>query len=63
MREKILKRIEELERKVEEIGTIYEDFDPSDGGNFDDTYFLGEEHGEIRGKLEAFYEVLGLLSE
>lgn len=55
-------RIEELIKKYEsEFDDIdwrnSEDFNPCDssGGNFDDAYFMGAEHGEIDGALHILY--------
>jgi hypothetical protein len=54
MLEFILSEIETLEEEAKEIEEMYEEeYNPMDwsGGNFDDAYSLGIEHGEIFGKL------------
>jgi hypothetical protein len=64
MKELILEKIKELEEEVEELNEMYgedwEEFNPCDasGGNFDDAYQLGSEHGEIFGKLALLRELL-----
>ena len=61
MLELILEKIEELEEKAREIEEMYEEgYDPSDwsGGNFDDAYQLGMEHGEVFGQLKVLREML-----
>lgn len=58
MKELILSMIEELKEEQYSIGDIYEDFDPSDGSNYDDAYHMGVNHGEVYGKLEVLRELL-----
>jgi hypothetical protein len=43
--DEIWKMIKELAEK--EMGSDSDDFDPSDGGNYDDAYSLGKRDGEI----------------
>ncbi|MCM3109890.1 hypothetical protein [Lederbergia lenta] len=43
-------RLDILQGDVDEINDMYEEeFNPSDwsGGNFDDAYSIGEDHGEV----------------
>jgi hypothetical protein len=51
--------IAKLEVLAKELEDWYEsgDFYPGDGGNFDDTYYMGTDHGEIFGRLKALKEV------
>jgi hypothetical protein len=63
MLEKIKELIAEHEADQEEIDDWMEDdFNPMDasGGNFDDCYFMGVEHGETQGALKI---LRGLLRE
>lgn len=67
----------ELRKRIEELVVKYEsyvekteeqkgeEFNPMDasGGNFDDAYYMGCEHGEESGKLEAYQNVLKLIDE
>jgi hypothetical protein len=58
---KIERLIEKYESYQEEINEFCgDDFNPMDasGGNFDDAYQLGFEHGETSGKLAVLYELL-----
>jgi hypothetical protein len=68
MLSKIIKaKIEELEAEVAELEEIFgedmEEFNPSDGGNFDDTYYTGQEHGETFGQLAILRKVLKLVEK
>lgn len=47
--------------EIDEI--VNDDFDPSDasGGNYDDAYEMGEEHGENYGRIQALIEVKAIL--
>lgn len=43
-------RVDVLREEIEEVNEyLGDDFNPCDasGGNFDDAYYLGEEHGEL----------------
>lgn len=55
----------EIEEYEESFGENFEDFNPYDasGGNFDDAYYMGREHGETYGKLELLYELLRKIEE
>lgn len=69
MIEEIKKLIEQYEEEVAENQEIWgedmEDFNPMDasGGNFDDCYYMGLEHGQTEGKLEILYMVLKKLEK
>lgn len=62
-------RLEDLQGSIDEINEMYgEDFDVIDacGGNFDDAYSLGNEHGEIyaeHGAIVQFIRDLKTLKE
>ena len=61
MKEKIQELIKEYEAEVAEIEEYTgDDFNPRDasGGNFDEAYYMGTEHGEAYGKLNVLYELL-----
>jgi hypothetical protein len=64
MKELILEKIKVIESKIEELNEMYgedwEEFNACDasGGNFDDAYELGSEHGEIFGQLALLKELL-----
>ena len=52
--------IKEYEAEDEEIAEIIgDDFNPCDasGGNFDDAYYMGREHGEVEGALRVLYKL------
>lgn len=53
------KLVEESDLLDEEVGEDGEDFNPMDwsGGNFDDAYYMGTEHGEMYGKLEILNKI------
>jgi len=54
-------RIEALQESIDEIDEIYgDDFNASDasGGNFDDAYELGDEHGSIYAEYEAINQFI-----
>jgi hypothetical protein len=66
MIEEIKKRIEVLEAEMQEVEEwMEEDFNPSDasGGNFDDCYFMGVEHGQTEGELKALRKILKQLED
>jgi hypothetical protein len=69
MKELILEKIKVLEAKVEKLNEAYgeewEEFNAMDasGGNFDDAYELGSEHGEIFGKLSLLRELLKTIQD
>lgn len=55
-----------LKNDAEEIDEmIAEDFNPSDwsGGNFDDAYEIGTEHGEVDGKMIILRAIESILQE
>jgi|GEM_PF-3761262 len=57
-------KIESLQEEITEINSqIESDFDPDEwsGGNFDDCYNLGFEHGEKFGRMDAYKEMLKIL--
>lgn len=59
--EKIKLLINEYETKHDDISyRDDDDFNPSDasGGNFDDAYYMGTEHGHVDGALEVLYKLL-----
>lgn len=60
----VVEQITELMAEKEEIDEIVnDDFDPADasGGNFDDAYEMGEEHGENYGRIQALIAVKAIL--
>lgn len=62
MKARIDELIERYEALSEDINWRYDDeFNPYDasGGNFDDAYYMGVEHGEVDGALH----ILRLLAE
>ena len=69
MKEFISEKIKDLLEQVEELeeyyGKDFEDFNAMDasGGNFDDAYYMGSEHGEIFGQLNLLNELLKKLNE
>lgn len=69
MIELIKMQIANLEAEIEELEEIFGEglceLDAMDasGGNFDDAYEMGSEHGEIYGKLSVLYDVLKMLEE
>jgi len=69
MKELILAKIASLENEAVEYEEMYgenwEDFNACDasGGNFDDAYELGMEHGETYGKLSLLRELLEILED
>lgn len=65
----IEKLIEACREEIKENESIWgedmEDFNPMDasGGNFDDCYYMGLEHGRTEGELYAFRKVLKMVQE
>lgn len=53
--------LEGSENEIAEM--IEEEFNPSDwsGGNFDDAYYIGTEHGTINGKLEVIRKIKAII--
>lgn len=64
MIETVKEMINVLEAKVKEYEEIYgeelQELEPmmASGGNYDDAYSLGYEHGEVYGKLDVLYDLL-----
>jgi hypothetical protein len=59
--EKLIAQFEDEIAEIEEVyGSEWEDFNPMDasGGNFDDAYNLGYEHGQVYGRYELLKELL-----
>lgn len=62
----IEKRLDVLESEAEEINEMLEDdFNPCDasGGNFDDAYYMGEEHGDTFGKIDALRHIKAIIEK
>jgi hypothetical protein len=58
MKKRIAELIEKYEAEFDSIDwRNEEDFNPCDssGGNFDDAYYMGTEHGEVVGSLTILY--------
>lgn len=64
MIQNIKQRIKQLENQIKEYEEMYgedwEDFNASDasGGNYDDAYELGFEHGQTYKELEVLNDIL-----
>jgi hypothetical protein len=59
-------RLESVNGSIKEIDEMKEDeFNPSDwsGGNFDDAYFIGEEHGDCYATSNLLSEFIGILTK
>jgi len=59
-------RLSVLEADAEEINEMLDDdFDPQDasGGNFDDAYDLGEEHGDTFGKISILEAIKAIIDK
>lgn len=62
-------RLAEAKAEYAELETVYgenlEELDPQDasGGNFDDAYYTGTEHGETFRDLALLPEIIALLKE
>lgn len=62
--EDIENKIKLLQVDIDEINDqLEDDFNPMDwsGGNFDDCYDLGYEHGKKFGRMVAYKEILNIL--
>lgn len=73
MDDKLTQLLAELEGRLESLSSEVDendewkgdDFNPMDasGGNFDDAYSLGEEHGEAYGRYAELHNVIKLIKE
>ena len=63
--EKYEDRLDTLKGDDAEIDEMYEDFNPSDwsGGNFDDAYEIGKDHGEVFKEMEMIRGFIAELEE
>lgn len=63
--EKYENRIDVLRGDEAEIDEMYEDYNPSDwsGGNFDDAYEIGLEHGRVFEEIERLTEFIAELKD
>ena len=57
IKELLAKYEAEAEAFEEEMGDDFNACDAS-GGNFDDAYYMGTEHGQTYGKIEVLYDLL-----
>jgi len=60
------RRLKEIDEEIKESEALNnEDFNPMDasGGNFDDAYRLGIDHGDIFARYEEIYEFVKRLKE
>ena len=57
-----LEAIKELVSKIKEPRELPEDHDPSDGGNFDDTFEDGRNLGDSEGQYDLVQKILAIIT-